>query len=200
MIKINLLPIKEIQKRLRRRREVFFLASTLAALLLVLAAIALTLFARINGLNGEISELEKEKVSYQAIQRQITTLQKQREELEIKITAIKQLRASSQLPVRVMDEVSERTPSQRLWLNSMRVSGSTLTIAGVGLDNPTIAQYMQALERSPYFNGVDLASTAQTEVGGQKLKSFSLTIRISPPPEDLSPPEDQQANPPDKAS
>lgn len=184
MIQINLLPIKELKKRRRRRQEFFFLAGTLALLLLLLVMITLGFNAKVNGLKAEIVELDKQKASLQAIQRQITALQRQQEALETKINAIRMLRTHSQLPVRVLDEVSNRTPFQRMWLNSLRLSGSTLSVAGVGLDNPTIAQYMQTLERSPYFTGVDLASTAQTDIGGQKLKTFSLTIRVTPPPED----------------
>ncbi|MFH7320115.1 PilN domain-containing protein [Desulfurivibrio sp. D14AmB] len=181
MIKINLLPIKELKQRRRRRQELFFLVGSLAVLLLLLAMAALTLNAQINGLKAEIVELDRQKASLQSIQRQITALQRQQEALETKISAIRTLRTHSQLPVRVLDEISNRTPSQRMWLNSLRLAGNTLTIAGVGLDNPTIAQYMQTLERSPYFAGVDLASTAQTDIGGQKLKTFSLTIRVTPP-------------------
>lgn len=183
MIKINLLPIKTIKKRLRRRNEVFFLVGSLLMVLLLLAGVALALGAKKQALAAEISRLEQQRSSLMAIQRQITALQQSQEALEVKIATIKRLHRDAQLPVRVLDEISNRTPSQRMWLNSLRIAGTTMTISGVGLDNPTVAQYMQALERSPYFASADLASTAQTEIGGQKLKSFSLTIRITPPPE-----------------
>ncbi len=190
MIKINLLPIKEIKQKLRRRHEFFFLAGSLLVLLLLLSGATLAMNAKMASLAAEVQALEQQRASYMAIQREINELQRKRTELETKINAINQLRTDSQLTVRVIDEIGNLTPSRRMWLNSLRISASNLTLAGVGLDNPTIAQYMQALERSPYFATADLASSSQTVVGGQQLKAFSLTTRISAPP---PAPADQEA-------
>ncbi|ADH86977.1 PilN domain-containing protein [Desulfurivibrio alkaliphilus] len=181
MIKINLLPIKEIRQKLRRRYEFFGLFGALAVVLLVLGGITLVMALQAGRLEARISDLEAERASYVAIQREIDGLRRKREELEVKIAAIDQLRADSQLPVRIVDEISNLTPSARMWLTSLRMSGTTINLAGIGLDNPTIAQYMQALERSPYFSSADLTSSTQTEVGGNRLKSFSLVIRVTPP-------------------
>jgi len=44
----------------------------------------------------------------------------------------------------------------------------------VALDNETIANYMDALNRSKYFAGVELEASEQIDRGGMKLKKFSL--------------------------
>ncbi|MDF1615727.1 PilN domain-containing protein [Desulfurivibrio dismutans] len=182
MIKINLLPIKEIRQKLRRRYEFFGLFGALAAVLVVLGGVAMVMAIQAGRLEAKISELETERASYVAIQREIDSLKRKREELEVKIGAINNLRTDSQITVRILDELSNLTPSARMWLTSLRLAGNTINLAGIGLDNPTIAQYMQALERSPYFGSADLTSSTQTEVGGNRLKSFSLVIRVTPPP------------------
>lgn len=181
MIKINLLPIKKIKQKLRRRREFFVLIGSFLFLLLLLGLGAQLLNGQLRQLEETSAKLAEQQRSYQALQRQINQLKEDREILTSKINTIEQLRADSQLPVRIMDETSKLTPSQRLWLNSLRISDHTLSLTGIGLDNPTIAQYMRNLEGSDYFIAADLASSAQTEVDGRKLKSFTLSVTITPP-------------------
>lgn len=182
MIKINLLPIKEIKLKLRRRREVYLLASSLLLLLVLLIGVTLALGAKMARMEAEVKTLDQRRASYAAIQKEINEIKQKKEQLEARINAVNQLRADSQLTVRLLDEIGNLTPSARMWLNSLRITANRMTLAGIGLDNPTIAQYMQALEGSAYFASADLASSSQADIGGQKLKSFSLTSRISPPP------------------
>lgn len=188
MIKINLLPIGEIKQKLQRRREFFLLIGSLLLLAGLLGGATLVLQAKVDGIKGEVQVLEKRKASYAAIQKEIDQIKSKQAELEVKIETIKRLRSDSQLTVRVIDELGKLVPNERLWLNSLRISDSTMTMAGVGLDNPTIADYMEELEDSPYFANIDLANSSHSDMGGQKLKTFSLTLRISPP----APPEPEQ--------
>ncbi len=185
MIRINLLPIKQIKKRLRLRQEAIGFVLSLLVVLAVLLAVALGLNGAINSLKAEIKGLEQKKNSYTAIIKQIEQIKKEREALEAKLKAIGQLQAGSQITVRVLDEVANLTPADRMWLTSMRVAGSRLQLAGVALDNATVAQYMRGLESSPFFGVADLANSSQTTAGGQKLTSFALSIAITPP----APPE-----------
>lgn len=192
MIRINLLPIKQIKKRLRLRQEAIGFVLSLLVVLAVLLAVALGLNASVNSLQAEIKSLEQKKNSYTAIIKQIEQIKKEREALEAKLKAIGQLQAGSQITVRVLDEVANLTPADRMWLTSMRVAGNRLQLAGVALDNATVAQYMRGLESSPFFGVADLANSSQTEAGGQKLTSFALSIAITPP----APPEATTATTP----
>ncbi len=184
MIKINLLPIKEIKQRLARRREFFMFVGSIVVVLVILALVSLVISGRAAKLEAQIKDLEDEKATYTAIQREINELKRSREEIEVKIDTIEQLQVDAQLTVRILDEISNLTPSSRMWLNSLRIADNTVNLAGVGLDNPTIAQYMQALEGSPFFGSADLTSSSRTEMEGQSLNSFSLVLRITPPPQE----------------
>ena len=101
--------------------------------------------------------------------------------MEQKLDSIKKLQAGSQVTVRVLDEVASRTPTSRMWLTSLQQSAGRLQLQGIALDNETIAQYMQQLEASEYFEKTELTSSAQTDVAKQKLKSFALTINVIVP-------------------
>jgi Tfp pilus assembly protein PilN len=77
-----------------------------------------------------------------------------------------------------MDELATLTPSSRLWINKMSFNGSILRISGTGLDNATIADYMETIATSPYFVSANLSGTSTKKVSGRNLKSFSLTIPV----------------------
>lgn len=178
MIHINLLPVRQIKKKLQAQKRVMGLGVTLLAVLAVLGVVALVLGFKVGELKASIAALNKEKAKYQTTINQIEQLKKDQALLETKLNTISQLKKGSQLTVRVMDELARLTPSNRLWLNSMSFSGSVLKIAGIALDNATIADYMETIVTSPYFTNAELAGTSTTGFQGRQLKSFSLTIPV----------------------
>ena len=178
MIHINLLPVRQIKKKLRARRQVAGLGITLLAVLALLGVVALVLGYRVGELKASISALNKEKAKYQTTINQIEQLKKDQALLETKLKTISQLKKGSQLTVRVMDELATLTPSSRLWLKTMSFNGDILRVSATALDNATIAEYMETLVTSPYFASAELSGTSNTGVGGRTLKNFSLTIKV----------------------
>ena len=77
-----------------------------------------------------------------------------------------------------------------MWLKSLKQQGASLSLTGVALDNRTVAQFMDALKKSPYISGVNLSNASLTKVSGRDLKSFSLACSIVSPKE----PTQEQAN------
>jgi len=154
-----------------------FLASLLALLTLLGMATAY-MSNKVTDTKNDLTSLNKKKESFQLIIKEIEQLKKDKATLDNKLEAIKQLKRGSQLPIRVLDALATLTPSERLWLISLQQSPDQLQISGVALDNATIAQYMNQLITSPYFAAANLGSTKLTEIAGQKLKSFTLTITI----------------------
>ena len=181
MIRINLLPIRQLKKRARLKTELLGFSAVFALVLLVLVVVWFALAGKIANLKEELVALEKKKLSYQPIITQIETLKKEKQMVEQKLDSIKKLQAGAQVTVRVLDEVASRTPTSRMWLNSLQQATGRLQLQGIALDNETIAQYMQQLEASEYFEKTELTSSAQTDVAKQKLKSFSLTINVVAP-------------------
>lgn len=181
MIRINLLPIRQLKKRQRLKTELMGFSAALVLVLLFLAIGWVVLVGKVASLQDELVALEQKKQSYQPILKQIETLKKEKQMVEQKLDSIKKLQAGAQVTVRVLDEVASRTPTNRMWLSSLQHSTGRLQLQGIALDNETIAQYMQQLEASEYFEKTELTSSAQTDVAKQKLKSFSLTINVVTP-------------------
>lgn len=179
MIRINLLPIRQLKKRAGLRNEVAAFGITFLGLLIALAVVNLMMAQNVEAIRQELKNLQAKKESYKPILKEMEQLQKEKKLLETKTQAINKLKENSQLTVRVLDEIAGRTLTSRMWITSLKETGTKLTISGVALDNATIAQYMDKLEDSPYFANAELANSSQTVIADQKLKSFGLTLDIT---------------------
>jgi type IV pilus assembly protein PilN len=182
MIRINLLPVRQIKQRIKARQE---LGALLVGLFVLLGMIALSGYrqaTKVTELQDAIARLTQEKQQYQAVVAQIEKIKKDQAVIEIKLSAIKGLKFASQLPARVLDEIANITPPDRMWLTSLDYAGNVLTIAGTALDNATIAEYMNKIGQSDLFLGSELKNSSLSLVGNLKLKSFSMTINVLAPP------------------
>ncbi len=183
MIRINLLPIgrRPVEDRIRKEVTGF--------VLLVFLSVAVMAYFHV-GHTREIKRLKQEKVQadkeiqrYQGRQKQLNQLKKKQNVLKQKLKVIENLRKNRDLPVRVLDELAIRIPSDKMWVRKLTQKGGTLTIEGVARGNETIAQFMESLAQSPYIdaNAVVLKQSRQVKIKEYKLKNFNLSCKIVAP-------------------
>lgn len=181
MIRINLLPVRQIKQRIRIRQELIGLAVAFVLLLAIIVLIGVGQANKITELQAESTRLTQEKAKYQAIIAQIEAIKRAQMVIETKLGVIKALKVSSQLPSRVLDEVATITPPDRLWLTTLDYTNDVISLAGIALDNATIAEYMDRIAKSDFFVAAELKNSSLTKVGNQKLKAFSMTINAVAP-------------------
>lgn len=181
MVYINLLPIREIKRRTKAIRQLTLFAFVLVAVLVALGFVGVFQKTIASQLQKNIAELNKEKQHYNQILEQIKKLETDKKEIENRIAVIRELKKSSALTVRVLDEIANLTPTKRIWLTSLNQSGTSLQLNGMALDNQTIAGYMEGLKTSKYVSDVNLVTSSQTAYAGRNLKSFTLSCVISIP-------------------
>ncbi len=138
---------------------------------------------RIKSIESSITKLKQEKEKYAPILAEMKQLEKTKKDLENKINIIKSLKSDSSTTVHILDEVAKKVDSKRMWLNTLKQQGASLNLSGVALDNRTVAQFMDALKKSPFFKNVNLSSATLAKVAGRNLKKFSLTCSIMNPKE-----------------
>ncbi|UCG21026.1 MAG: PilN domain-containing protein [Deltaproteobacteria bacterium] len=184
MIRINLLPIgrRPVEERIRKEIYGFFFLVFLS--LIVMAYFHVGHTREIKRITIEKKNLEKDIQRYQERQKQLDDLKKQEQMLKQKLAVIDTLMKNRDLPVRVLDELAIRIPSDKMWIKDLSQKGGILTLVGVARGNETIAQFMEALAKSPYIdaNGVVLKQSRQVNIQGYKLKNFNLTAKIVVPP------------------
>jgi type IV pilus assembly protein PilN len=182
MLKINLLPVRQLKKRAKARKQILGMSLLFVMTLTVLGITGVLQAQKISGLQADITALQKEKDSYNSTLQKIAKLKKDREELVRKTDIIKKLKSDSSLTVRTLDEVANRIDNQRMWLSSLHQQTSSLRLSGVALDNQTIAQFMDNLKESPFVQDVTLTSSSLKVVSGRNLKSFELNSAVAQPP------------------
>jgi type IV pilus assembly protein PilN len=181
MIKINLLPVRDIKRRIKAKKEIFLALAAFLTFIVFLVLLTLFRINTINDLQEENRNLQREKDQYTHILNQIKKLEADKKIVETRIQVIEQLKQSSSLTVRVMDEVARMTPPQRMWLTGLSQTGSALRITGMALDNQTVAKYMDDLNSSPLISNVVLANSSLQKFAERDLIQFSISSSVSIP-------------------
>lgn len=195
MLRINLLPIRQLKKRAKARNQLFIFFLIFLVVLALVGVTGVLVSAKITELNEDIVAKTKEKKSFDAVVKQIAALEKRRLDLNKKIRIINKLKTDSSLTVHVMDDVAMIIDNKRMWITSFKQSGKKLSLSGYALDNKTIAEFMDNLKlNSEYIKSVSLSNTALKRVSGNPLKSFRISANVSPP----APPKESKSNVKDK--
>lgn len=160
MIRINLLPVKQLQAEVARRRQIMIgsVVFGLAALSLV-ALYALQTY-QLSSLESELTGLRGEIQALNAKIKEVGDLQNKIKELRGKNKIIEDLKKKKSGPVLVMASLANATPAT-LWLTELRESGGVLTMSGLAADHKTVADFITGLEASKHFKGVDLIETTR---------------------------------------
>jgi type IV pilus assembly protein PilN len=183
MIRVNLLPVKELMAATRRRRELTIGGLVLGVGLLIIVGLFSQQYYQISSLNSELAGLRSDIQALNTKVKQVGELQNRIKEFTGKHNVISGLNKKKSGPVGVMESLSAATPA-RLWLTEFKEIGGRLTISGIAADNQTVADFLKALAAFPYFREVELIETTQggQEVGPYKKFSIKSVVYYLPQP------------------
>jgi len=164
MIKINLLPARAAKKKENIRQQVSIGALTLVFALIAMGWSQIALIRKIGNTEEAIVSINKELESLKAVADEIKKLKDIKAVFAKKFNIIKSLRENKAGPVHLMDDLSKSNPGF-LWLTSFaqREKVGDIEIKGKAFSNEAIAQFMDNLEKSPYFANVNLMVSQQAE-------------------------------------
>lgn len=178
MIRVNLLPVKELKAAVRRRHELTIGGIVLGVAALIIVGLFSQQYYKISSLNSELAGLRRDIQALNTKVKQVGELQNRIKEFTSKHNVITGLNKKKSGPVGVMESLSAATPA-RVWLTEFKEIGGRLTINGIAADNQTVADFLKALAVFPYFREVELIETTQ---GGQEVgpyKKFSIKSVVS---------------------
>jgi type IV pilus assembly protein PilN len=178
MIRINLLPHREIKRAARRRQLAYLLAATLVIAVGVIglgqAAISNRLAAQeernifleqeIAKLDSQIKEIKKIKEETQALlerKQVVETLQSNRTEV-----------------VHLFDQVIRILP-EGLYLKSVKQSGDQIELLGYTQSSARVSTLMRSLEESPWFEQATLVEIKAANVNNLRANEFNLKVKQS---------------------
>lgn len=177
MIHINLLPVKQLQAEVTRRREIIIGSVVLAFALVLLLGAYLYQSYQLTGLENELAGLRNELKALNAKVKEVADLQVKIKDLRGKQKIIEDLNNKKSGPALVMASLSLSTPTS-LWLTDLRESGGGVTMNGLAVDNETVANFMRALNDSKHFSNVQLVESIQGTGPTSTLKKFAIRARM----------------------
>jgi type IV pilus assembly protein PilN len=177
MILINLLPIKQLQAEVTRRREIIIGSVVLGTALLVLLGTYLYQSYQLTQRENELAQLRTELQALNAKVKEVADLQTRIKDLRGKQKIIEDLNNKKTGPVRVMESLSLATPAT-LWLTDLRDVGGILSLNGLAIDNETVANFMRSLAESKHFTHVEVVETIQGTGPLSAFKKFAIQARI----------------------
>jgi type IV pilus assembly protein PilN len=177
MIRVNLLPVKELLAAVNRRRELTLGAIILGGATVILLGLFLKQTYDLSAINNELTSLRSEIQALNTKVKQVGDLQNKIKDLTAKHKVIADLNRKKAGPVGVMESLSAATPS-RLWLTEFREIGARVTITGFAADNPTVAEFLTALAKTDHFRQVELVETTQSAKEAGPYKRFSIRAAV----------------------
>ncbi|MDJ0883903.1 MAG: PilN domain-containing protein [Desulfobacterales bacterium] len=194
MIRINLLPFRAARKKENVRRQVSVFLLSLVLVLIVLGWIHFYLQSKHKRITTNVAEVKKELELYKKKDREIKELRKKLQTLEQRQKVIEGLEAQRFKPVHVLDHLTQKIIPKRMWLTKLSLKGSQMELAGIAVDNNTVANFMDNIETipklsaggespGPLYKRVRLTSVQQQKVQVVNMKKFQLTALEAPPPQ-----------------
>jgi type IV pilus assembly protein PilN len=178
MIKINLLPWREREKKENLKRQITIIAGSFILFFLVVAFLQLSISSSIGNIEKDIKNQEGRLAFLTKIVGDIEGFKADKKDLEKKLDIIKTLEENRLAPVRMLDELTTLVPTKNLWLENFSEKGKNLRIEGVARDNIAVARFMKNLELSNYIKSIDLLVSKQKEISGIKLQQFTLECSL----------------------
>jgi len=178
MIRINLLPYREKEKKENLQRQILLSSGTLVIVILVLVAVYFYFSMNVGGLEKKIVEANARLVILDKKVGDIERFKRDKKDLEQKLGVINALEGNRIFPVRMLDELNMLVPTKEMWLERLTETGQELRIEGTAKDNGTVALFMKNLEKARFIKTVDLVVSREKDVAGTKLQQFILTCGL----------------------
>lgn len=183
MILVNLLPHREAARK--RRREVFFAALGVAALVggLICGAVYSWYLAQIETQRGKNNFLKSEITRLEGQIKDIATLQAEIAALRARQNAVEDLQGNRNMPVYLLSELVKQLPDG-VYINSMRQENQSVLIVGVAQSNERVSELLRNLaNNSPWLTRPELieitASTlALTPRDQRRVSNFSMRVGL----------------------
>jgi type IV pilus assembly protein PilN len=185
MIRINLLPHRELKRQARRKQ--FGLLCFFAALVGagIVGLVGFYMSAQISAQNDTNNFIRNDIKKLDDEIKEIAKLRDEIEGLKARQKAVEDLQSDRNLPVYVLDELVKNTPDG-IYLRTLRQTGGRVSLNGYAANNAKVADYVRNLaNNSPYINAPELVEIKAISVGqgasAKRLNEFTMNVSIRRP-------------------
>ena len=180
MIRVNLLPHRQIRREARQREfGLMALFSAIAAAVIIFLGYSY-INAKIDAqaernarLDAAIVKLDKEIADIKDLKDQISTMLERKQVVE-------NLQTNRSQAVIVLDELSRQLP-EGMYLKSIKQQGNVISIEGIADTNARVATLVRNLSTSNWMESPSLVEIKSIVVNTLKQNAFALNVNIKAP-------------------
>lgn len=180
MIRVNLLPHRQVRREARQREfGLMAIFSAIAAAVIVFLGYTY-INAKIDAqvernarLDTAIVKLDKEIADIKDLKDQISTMLERKQVVE-------NLQTNRSQSVVVLDELSRQLP-EGMYLKSIKQQGNMISIEGVADTNARVATLVRNLSNSNWMESPSLVEIKSVMVNTLKQNAFALNVNIKVP-------------------
>ena len=178
MIKINLLPFRVARKKENIRRQISIFLLVVLFTVVALLYYTLSINKQILSIKEKTKQVNYQIAKYKEKADRVAKIKKDLKILKEKFKIISSLKKQRKKQLILFDGMTDLIIPERMWLESFKTDQNSVTIKGIAFDNPTIADFMEKLEKSSLFSTVDLKTAKIKKFKNDvMLKSFVLLCR-----------------------
>lgn len=195
IVRINLLPHRELR---RERRKKDFVAMSLATALAgvgLAVVVALGIAGRIDAQQARNDFIKAENKKLEEQVSEIAQLREEIDSLKSRKTAVENLQSDRTLPVHVLDELVRHTP-EGMYFRQLKQVGRKVTLAGFAQSNERVSDLLRSLGNdTPWLERPELLEIKSVTQGkadkdkeARRIFEFSLSASVKAPgkPDDPS--------------
>lgn len=190
MIRINLLPHRELKRQARRRQFLILCAVVAAIGAGIVAIVGGIITTQIGSQNDTNAYIKKENQKLDDDIKEIAKLEEEIRGLRARQKAVEDLQGDRNLPVHLLDELVKNTP-EGIYLKSLKQTGGKVTLNGLAANNAKVADYVRNLTKNSWLANPELieikAVTAGTGAQAKRLNEFTLNVSIVRPKDPAAP-------------
>lgn len=178
MIRINLLPHREIARAARRRQFNVLLGLAVAAGVVAVILGHSVIAARQSAQETRNAFLEQEIAKLDSQIGEIKKIREQTQALLERKQVVETLQSNRTEVVHLFDQMIRLLP-EGLYLKSFKQVGDTVTIDGYTQSSARVSTLMRNLDDSPWFESAGLVEIKAATVNNLRANEFVLTVKQS---------------------
>jgi len=186
MIRVNLLPHREMRRRRQQKEFLFALAAVVllgAGMWLVVHTSLMSTYENQIGRNqyleSEITKLDKEIEDIKKLKEMTSQLLSRKKVVET-------LQSNRSDVVHLLDELTRQLP-EGIYLRSIKQAGGKVTINGFTQSQARVSTLMRNLEASPYLENANLVEIKAVTQPGSRVNEFILNVNVARPKDETDP-------------
>ncbi len=189
MIRINLLPHRELKRKARQQQIAVLAGMTFILGLVVVAAVHVAIAGQIEYQNGRNNYMKEQIVILDKQVEEIKKIKELTDALLARKRVVETLQNDRVEVVHLLDQLVRLLPDG-VYLRSIKQTNHDINLAGYAQSSSRVSVLMRNLESSPWLEAPSLIEIKVATVNNARLNEFNLNVKLSGNADDKTPSAD----------